>query len=73
MRPENDGSDPGRTPATWLRYSHLGIQFTVTLLLGVFGGIWADGRCGTTPWLTIAGSLLGIFAAMYTVIRETSR
>lgn len=71
--PKDDGRNGSRTANSWLRYSHLGTQFTVTLLVGVFAGIWADGRFGTDPWLTIAGSLLGIFAAMYVIIRETSR
>lgn len=65
--------DDDRTQNTWLRYSTLGVQFTVTLLLFVLMGTWADGRFATTPWCTITGSLLGIFASMYVVIREVGR
>ena len=57
---------------SWLRYSHLGIQFCLTFGLFVLLGTWADGRLGWTPWLTIAGCLVGMTAATYLLIRETS-
>jgi hypothetical protein len=31
--------------------------------------VWADRRFGTDPWLTLAGSVLGITAALYLLIR----
>ena len=65
--------DDGKAINSWLRYSTLGLQFTVALLLCVLLGTWADGRLGTDPWLTIAGSLLGIFSAMYLVIKEVGK
>ena len=65
--------DDGRTQNSWLRYSTLGVQFAVTLVVFVLLGTWADRRFGTDPWLTIAGSLFGIFASMYLVIREVAR
>jgi F0F1-type ATP synthase assembly protein I len=58
---------------SWLRYSHLGIQFCVTFGLFVWLGTWADGRLDTSPWLTIAGSFLGMTAATYLLLREISR
>jgi F0F1-type ATP synthase assembly protein I len=65
--------DDGRTHHSWLRYSTLGWQFALTMVLCVLLGTWLDGRLGTDPWLTIAGSLLGIFGSMYLVIREVGR
>ena len=41
--------DDGRKTNSWLRYSTLGIQFTVTLLLGVWAGWWADRRWEDDP------------------------
>lgn len=38
-------------------------------LVGFFAGSWLDGRFGTTPWLTLAGVVLGFVAGG----RETSR
>ena len=57
---------------SWLRYSHLGIQFCLVFGVFVALGIWADGRLGWSPWLTLAGTLFGMAAATYLLIRETS-
>ena len=65
--------DDGKAINSWLRYSTLGIQFTVALCLCVLAGTWADRRFGTEPWLTVAGSLLGIFSSMYLVIKEVGK
>jgi len=66
-------TEPGdRKQTSWLRYSHLGMQYCVTLLLFVLLGTWADGRWGTGPWLTVAGAAVGMTAATYLLIRQTS-
>lgn len=46
-------------------YLTLGIQFAVTLLIGVFAGKWVDGHYGTTPAFTLVGGLVGIIAGFY--------
>jgi F0F1-type ATP synthase assembly protein I len=45
----------------------------LSLLIGVFGGFWLDGKLGTAPVLTIVGSILGIGLGMAVVIREAGR
>ena len=62
-----------RAGATWLRYTHLGIQYCLTLLLFVLGGLWADRRLGCEPLLTIVGALLGFGAATYLIVRESQK
>jgi hypothetical protein len=57
---------------SWLRYSHLGIQFCLTFGLFVLLGTWADGKLGWTPWLTLAGVLAGMGSATYLLVRQTS-
>ncbi len=57
---------------SWLRYSYLGIQFCLTFGIFVFAGTWADGRLGWSPWLTLAGCLLGMTVATYLLVKETS-
>lgn len=54
---------------SWLRYSHLGLQFCLTFGAFVALGIWADGKLGWTPWLTVAGALVGMSAATYLLVR----
>jgi F0F1-type ATP synthase assembly protein I len=51
------------------RYAGLGVQFAATLLLFVAAGIWLDRRLGTSPWLLIAGVLLGGSGAFYAILR----
>ena len=61
------GGDPERIRG-YLRFLHLGTQMALTLLAGVFGGIWLDGRLNATPVFTVAGSLLGVGLGMGIVI-----
>jgi len=57
----------------YLRFLHLGWQMALILILGVFGGIWLDGRLGSGPAFTVVGSVLGIGLGMAVVIRETGK
>lgn len=77
------GSEGGRDPGdegrgrrrdglrSYLRFLHLGTQLALTILLGVFGGIWLDGKLGTEPIATVLGSLVGIGIGLGIVIRGT--
>lgn len=51
------------------RLAGLGVQFAVTVALCAAAGWWADGGLGTSPWLLIAGALIGAAAAFYQVCR----
>lgn len=58
------------------RYAGLGLQLPATILLGFLAGHWADGRFGTTPWLTIAGSAVGMtvgFVSFITLVLKAER
>ena len=37
----------------------IGITFALTLTVFLLLGFWADGRLGTSPLLTVVGTLLG--------------
>jgi F0F1-type ATP synthase assembly protein I len=41
----------------------IGWYFAVCIVLGLAGGVGLDRVVGTTPWLTLLGLLLGLFAA----------
>jgi len=68
----NRGGGPDRL-RTYLRFLHLGTQMAMLLVLGVFGGVWLDGRLGSRPAFTVVGSVLGIGLGMAVVIRETGK
>lgn len=46
-----------------------GVQFAATIALCTAGGWWLDSRLGTSPWLLLAGALLGAVAAFYHLYR----
>ncbi|MBI2071294.1 MAG: AtpZ/AtpI family protein [Elusimicrobia bacterium] len=62
--------NPGKTNA-WA-YVFSGAQLAISVLIGVFGGLWLDRRWATTPWLTLVCSLLGIGLGLYQFIKEVS-
>ena len=66
-------SPDDRTGASWLRYSHLGLTYCLTVLVFVGLGYLGDQRFGTDPWLTVAGMLLGASGATYSLVRAVSR
>ena len=43
-------------------YSSLGFQVALSIFIGLFAGIYLDGRFETAPWITLVGLGLGIAA-----------
>ena len=48
----------------------LGLEVVLSIMLGLFGGQWLDGRFGTSPWITLAGSGFGLAAAIRAITRQ---
>ena len=46
----------------------LGLMLGVSVALGALLGWYLDGRWGTSPWLTLVGTLLGTGAGLYEVL-----
>jgi ATP synthase protein I len=62
---ENDGLKD------WARYTGLGVQMVVIILICVWGGIKLDKLSGfKTPVFTVILSLLGVFAAIYAAVKD---
>lgn len=57
----------------WLKYTTVGLQFVLVLLLPLGLGYWADTYFETLPWGTLIGFALGATAAMMGVVREVKR
>jgi len=51
------------------RYSTVGLDLALSILLGLFGGRWLDHKLGSTPWLTMIGLGFGIAAGVRSVWR----
>ncbi len=59
-----------REPSNIVRYSHLGIQFALVILLGIWAGAQLDKRFSTT-WFTLVGTFVGAGIGFYFLYRET--
>ena len=64
--------EPGRWAVT-ARFSSLGIYIAICVGGGLWLGAWADARCHTEPWFTVAGGILGPICAFYGVYNEVAR
>lgn len=63
------GPRGGRQLTALTRLASVGIEFSISTLVGLLGGRWLDGKLGTAPWLMIVGLLLGVTAGMRSLIR----
>jgi ATP synthase protein I len=54
-------------------YSTVGFEFTLSILVGLFGGRWLDKKLGTGSWLTVVGLCFGIAAGVRTLMRALRR
>ena len=48
-----------------LRVIGIGWYMALSILAGVLGGLWLDGRLGTKPAFLVVGILLGLVVAGY--------
>ncbi len=51
----------------------LGIEVAVGVGLGLIVGTWLDKRYGWQPWGMMIGSMLGLAAGLYMLIRQSIR
>jgi ATP synthase protein I len=51
------------------RYSAVGIEMAVAVAMGSLGGVWLDRKLGTRPYLFLLGLMIGVGAAVRTVVR----
>lgn len=52
------------------KYLGIGLEITVTVLLGAFAGYYIDKSKGTAPFGTAAGALLGIIFGFYILLKQ---
>ena len=65
MKP--DRAADGTPSASWGVALDLGLRLGISVILGVGGGLLADGWLRTSPIFTLIGMVLGVGAAMYTI------
>lgn len=57
----------------WGRYLGVGLQMLVGVGLGLVVGRWLDRKYGWEPWGVFAGTMLGLAAGMYLLIKDALR
>ncbi len=67
------GSNRGRPSTMQQLGPYMGMGFQLAITMCVFGGLgwWLDGRLGTTPWLLVAGCMIGAVGGMISMIRTS--
>ncbi|MDB5263965.1 MAG: hypothetical protein JWQ14_3248 [Adhaeribacter sp.] len=67
--PENISRQDQLKP--YLKYSGLGFQMIMVLVLAAWGGMTLDEKVGNkNPWWTIGLMLLGVITSMYMIIKS---
>lgn len=56
-----------------MKYSGLAFQMLAIIGGSAWLGTWLDGKFSTSPWLTIGLLLLGVFVAVFQVIRSLTK
>ena len=52
------------------QFAGAGFQFTLSVLLGAFAGIWLDEKLGTSPWMVVVLVFLGAAIGFYSLYRN---
>ncbi len=69
----NNQPDPSKKGGESLRYADLGWRMLAITAGSAAIGWFLDKYFDTKPWLTLFLSVLGVFGAMYMIIREALR
>jgi F0F1-type ATP synthase assembly protein I len=59
--------------SNWGRMASLGLEIAAGAFIGAFVGAWVDRRWHCGPWGVLIGTLLGICAGMYVLIKEAMK
>jgi F0F1-type ATP synthase assembly protein I len=76
---DNDPRDPAdstRSPsgasADWAGMASVGFEFIIAVLVPGALGWWLDGKFSSSPWIMLAGGLLGFVAGLRILMRSVS-
>ena len=51
------------------RFASVGFELATAVVVGYFGGRYADEKLGTEPWIQVIGLLLGVFAGFWSLFK----
>jgi F0F1-type ATP synthase assembly protein I len=64
---------PGRKsslPVSGAEFAGIGLQFALTIVVFMFGGIWLDKHLKTSPWFVIICVFAGAGGGFYSIYRR---
>ena len=67
---ELGGEEPGLLPVAG-RWLGLGVEFGGVIGIFTWAGYWADRKLGSSPWLMVAGLMVGFVGMTYLLYKET--
>ena len=53
-------------------FAGIGLQFALTIIVFMFGGLWLDRHLGTSPWLLLICVFAGAAGGFYSMYRRIS-
>lgn len=63
----------GRSFYQALSASSVGLEFGISVAIGLLVGVWLDGELGTKPWLMLAMLAIGFTAGFRGILRAVDR
>lgn len=66
-------AEPRSRMRRYLRFSTVGLELGLSVIIGLLVGQWLDARLGTEPWLLLLFLLFGMvagFRSVYRLLRE---
>ena len=60
----------GKGPSNWLKYSGVGMQLFITIMIFWWIGLKLESAVEYSPWGQLGGIFLGIFIGMYSLIKS---
>jgi len=63
------GPDSGKQLKAFARVGSLGIELALSVVVGMLGGRWLDGKLSTSPLFTLLGLVLGLVAGLRSILR----
>jgi F0F1-type ATP synthase assembly protein I len=67
------GPDSGKQWKAFARIGSLGIELALSIVIGLLGGRWLDGKLDTAPYLTLLGLILGSIAGFKSLVQTARR
>jgi len=59
-----------RSMPSGTEFAGIGLQFGLTIVVFVFGGVWLDERLHSSPWFVLVCTFAGAFGGFYSIYRR---